>query len=324
MKLGILGKGKIVQDLMDVFHEFDIEKAYVLGRNKEETDEFVEEYNLHRAYYDYEELLNSDIDTIYCALPNHLHHSFCKKALENGKHVIIEKPITSNVRELEELIKISKEKNLMIFEAVNLHYLPSYISLKQDLDKLGKIKIVSFNYSQYSSRYDAFKEGNILHAFDYHKSGGALMDINVYNINALIGLFGKPLDNHYYANIENNIDVSGIMMFDYGSFKATAIGAKDCKAPITNTIQGDEASIFVNTPLSQMTEYTINYNDGRSEIKRFENKHRLSYEFKEFINMINNKDYKRQEAMLQLSLEIAKVIEKGRIQEGIVFDNDKR
>ena len=49
----------------------------------------------------------------------------------------------------------------MIFEAMNLHYTPAFLSLKEDLKKLGDIKIVSFNYSQYSSRYNAFKEGTI-------------------------------------------------------------------------------------------------------------------------------------------------------------------
>lgn len=324
MKLGILGTGMIVKDVMRTYHEFDIDETYILGtkQTQEETENLVKEYQLTGTYYDYEEMLKSDIDTIYCALPNHLHYSFSKKALKAGKHVIIEKPITSHPRELEELIRLADEKKLMIFEAMNIHYLPSFLSLKEDIQKVGNIKIVSFNHSQYSSRYNAFKEGNILSAFDYHKSGGALMDLNVYNISALIGLFGAPLNNQYYANIDKSIDTSGIMTLDYGSFKAIAIAAKDCKAPVMNTIQGDQACIVINTPLSQMISYTIHYNDGTIETKNFEDVHRLSYEFKEFIRMIKEKDYQKQQAMLKLSLEISRVMKKGRDQQGIVFDND--
>ena len=324
MKLGILGTGMIVKDVMRTYHEFDVDETYILGtkQTQEETENLVKEYQLTGTYYDYEEMLKSDIDTIYCALPNHLHYSFSKKALKAGKHVIIEKPITSHPRELEELIRLADEKKLMIFEAMNIHYLPSFLSLKEDIQKVGNIKIVSFNHSQYSSRYNAFKEGNILSAFDYHKSGGALMDLNVYNISALIGLFGAPLNNQYYANIDKSIDTSGIMTLDYGSFKAVAIAAKDCKAPVMNTIQGDQACIVVNTPLSQMISYTIHYNDGTIETKNFEDVHRLSYEFKEFIRMIKEKDYQKQQAMLKLSLEISRVMKKGRDQQGIVFDND--
>ena len=135
------------------------------------------------------------------------------------------------------------------------------------------------------------------------------MDINVYNLHALIGLFGTPLNNQYNANIEKNIDTSGIMTLDYGSFKAIAIGAKDCKAPLVN--------------ISQMFEYTISYNNGENETKHFDNAHRLTYEFKEFIKMIKEKNYQKQQELLNLSLEISKVMKKGRDQQNIVFDNDK-
>lgn len=325
MKLAILGTGMIVKDLMTTYQELNIEKTYVLAteKSKEKANEMVEKYHLDKVYTDYDELLQSDIDTVYCALPNSLHYSFSKKALENGKNVIIEKPITANSKELEDLIETANKKNLMIFEAMNLHYTPAFLSLKEDLKKLGDIKIVSFNYSQYSSRYNAFKEGVILPAFDYHKAGGALMDLNVYNIHALIDLFGKPVYHKYMANIERNIDTSGIMIFDFEHFKALCIGAKDCKAPLMNTIQGNLGAIVVKSPLSQMTEYEICYNDGTSEVKSFEKKHRLIYEFKEFMRMMEEKDVKKQKEMLDLSLFISKLMEEGRMQEGIVFDNDK-
>lgn len=325
MKLGILGTGMIVKDLMTTYEELNIEKTYVLAteKTKEEAKEMVEKYHLDKVYLDYDELLQSDIDTVYCALPNFLHYSFSKKALENGKNVIIEKPITANSKELEDLIEIASKKHLMIFEAMNLHYTPAFLSLKEDLKKLGDIKIVSFNYSQYSSRYNAFKEETILPAFDYHKAGGALMDLNVYNIHALIDLFGKPVYHKYMANIEKNIDTSGMMLFDFDHFKGLCIGAKDCKAPLMNTIQGNLGAIVVKSPLSQMTEYEICYNDGTSEVKSFEKKHRLIYEFKAFMKMMEEKDYKKQQEMLELSLLISKLMEEGRMQEGIVFDNDK-
>lgn len=325
MKLGILGSGMIVGDVLTMYKELNVEKTYIFStvRSKDKAEELVSKYDLDGVFVDYDELLNSDIDTVYCALPNHLHYEYCKKALECGKHVIIEKPITVNRRELESLIEIADKNHLMIFEAMNLHYTPAFLSLKEDVSKLGDIKIVSFNYSQYSSRYNAFKEGNILPAFDYHKAGGSLMDLNVYNIHAIIDLFGKPVYSKYMANIEKNIDTSGMMLFDFDKFKGVCIGAKDCKAPLMNTIQGNEAAIVVNSPLSQMTEYEINYNDGTSEVKSFEKKHRLYYEFKEFIRMIEEKDYKKQKEMLDLSLMIITLIEDGRMQEGIVFDNDK-
>ena len=179
MKLGILGTGMIVKDVLTMYHELGVEKTYLFSTKKSKSQalELIEKYHLDKVYTDYDELLQSDVDTIYCALPNHLHYEFSKKALENGKNVIIEKPITANSKELEDLIETANKKNLMIFEAMNLHYTPAFLSLKEDLKKLGDIKIVSFNYSQYSSRYNAFKEGTILPSFDFHNIWQILKEI---------------------------------------------------------------------------------------------------------------------------------------------------
>lgn len=325
MKLGILGTGMIVKDLMHCFNEFNIDKVYILGteETKEETETIKNENHLDRTFYSYDELLASDIDTIYCALPNHLHYLFCKKALENNKHVIIEKPITINPKELKALIKLAKEKNKIILEAMNIHYLPAYISLKEHIKDLGQLKIVSFNYSQYSSRYNAFKEGNILPAFDYQKAGGALMDLNVYNLHAIIGLFGKPKNVEYFANIEKKIDTSGIMILDYESFKAVSIAAKDCKAPIVNTIQGDNGYIRILTPVNQLRAYQLADNQGNDELLQFnENDHRLLYEFKEFIRIIDELDYDKCDEMLETSLIVSEVMKEARIKSEIVFGNE--
>lgn len=325
MRLGILGTGMIVKDLLTTINKLKIETISILGTEvtKEETSDLAKQYHLDKCYYNYNEMLESNIDTIYVALPNHLHFSFAKKALLKGKHVIIEKPITSNVKELKELIEIAKEKNLIILEAVNIHYLPAFKHLKNDLNKIGNIKIMNFNYSQYSSRYDAFKQGNILPAFDYHKSGGALMDINVYNINAIISLFGQPENIVYMANIENKIDTSGILMYDYGDFKGVSIGAKDCKAPILSTIQGDKGVVKIDQPVNQITGYQIIYNDGKVENYQLDNcEHRLYYEFVEFINIIDNQDYHSAKEMLEISMLAAKIMNEARVQENIVFTND--
>ena len=84
MKLGILGTGMIVRDLLTTIHEMNIESIYILGtkQTEEETKQLVQQYHLNGYELDYEALLNKDIDTIYVALPNHLHYIFAKKALE--------------------------------------------------------------------------------------------------------------------------------------------------------------------------------------------------------------------------------------------------
>lgn len=63
-----------------------------------------------------------------------------------------------------------------------------------------------------------------------------LRDLNIYNIHLLVGLFGNPNRVEYLPNVERGVDTSGILVLDYGNFKAVAIGAKDCSAEIRSTI----------------------------------------------------------------------------------------
>lgn len=141
------------------------------------------------------------------------------------------------MEEFEELAKLAQEKELLLMEAITNQYLANFTAIKEALSDIGDVKIVNINYSQYSSRYDAFKRGEIAPAFNPEMGGGALRDLNVYNIHLLVGLFGKPNRVEYLPNVERGVDTSGILVLDYGHFKAVAIGAKDCSAEIRSTIQ---------------------------------------------------------------------------------------
>jgi len=325
MKLGITGTGMIVQDLMPAYKDIGIEKTWIQAtpRSEEKAKAMVSTYGLDGYVLDYDELLKQDIDTVYVALPNHLHYAFALEAIQAGKHVMIEKPVCANVKELQSLLDEAAKAGVYIYEAMTIHDTPVYKGLKQSLGKVGDVKIVSFNYSQYSSRYDAFKRGEILPAFDYHKAGGALYDINVYNIHGVVGLFGKPLSVHYEANIEKGIDTSGILTMDYGTFKAVCIGAKDCQAPVSLNIQGDEGVLNMTRPLSRMHEFSYITNKGDSETFSYESDtHRMVYEFKEFMRIIDNHDDQAARAHNDISMTCAQIMQDARTQKGIVFDND--
>ena len=323
MKIGILGTGMIVKSLMQTIERLHFSYVALLGTPDTvvETRNICKEHGLDKYYLDYDEMLDSDIDTIYVALPNHLHAGFAKKALMHDKHVIIEKPITANVSQLKELIQIAKAHRRMLFEAINIHYMPVYHALKNDIGQVGDIKIVSLNYSQYSSRYDAFKRGNILPAFNPRLAGGAIMDLNVYNIHFAVGLFGKPERVVYQANIQQGIDTSGILILDYGTFKVSSIAAKDCKAPVTCSIQGEKGCIVIEKPVNTFTDYEVWSNDGgrrRHETEKPE--HRLYYEFIEFQRLIETENWKEQEYMLGISLDVNRILEEARRQNGIVVN----
>ncbi|MFP1742868.1 Gfo/Idh/MocA family protein [Lonsdalea quercina] len=316
MKMSIVGTGMIVKELLPVFKELGLTLEAILAteHSRSKGEALSQTYGIRNVFTDYELLLAGDCNAVYIALPNHLHYSFAKKALEKGKHIIIEKPIVPHLAEFHSLYELAKKNNLIILEAMNIHYLPAYAGLKNKISDIGDIKIVQFNYSQYSSRYDDFKKGIIHPAFDKEKYGGALMDLNIYNIHAIIGLFGSPKKFSYAANIEKGVDTSGILSLDYPNFKVSSIGAKDCKAPIINTIQGTTGNIVINTPLNSMTKFTINRNDGASEELDFnQGKHRHFYEFKKFNEIIDNNDAAAANNMLDISMQALRILETSRM-----------
>lgn len=326
MKLGIIGAGMIVKEFLTITPHLNyMELTAIYGRKsaEEKMNEFKNTYRIKNIFYDYDELLNSDVDTVYIALPNNLHFEFAKKALVANKNVIIEKPITSTYKEALILSDLAKQKQLFIFEAITNQYFPNYKKIKELLPTLGNIKIVQCNYSQYSSRYNSFKEGNILPAFDPKFSGGALMDLNIYNIHYAVGLFGKPENIEYYPNVERGIDTSGILILDYGTFKCVCVGAKDCKAPIANNIQGDKGCIYQDTPANVCERFELLMNDGTStKINENDYEHRMVNEFIEFAEMIENNDLEKCYKMLEHSLIVSEVQTIARHKGGIIFPAD--
>lgn len=326
MKLGIIGAGMIVREFLTITpHLKELELIAIYGRKsaEEKMSEFKNKYEIKNIFYDYNELLDSDVDTVYIALPNNLHFEYAKKALEANKNVIIEKPITSTYKEALILSNLAKERQLFMFEAITNQYFPNYKKIKSLLPELGSIKIVQCNYSQYSSRYDSFKQGNIMPAFNPEFSGGALMDLNIYNIHYVTGLFGKPKNVEYYPNIERSIDTSGVLMLDYGTFKCVCIGAKDCKAPIANNIQGDKGCIYQDTPTNTCDGFELLLNDGTSTVVNENNyEHRMVNEFIEFEDMIKNNNLEKCYEMLEHSLIVSEVLNIARNKGGIIFPAD--
>ncbi|MGG5373141.1 Gfo/Idh/MocA family protein [Enterococcus sp. AZ196] len=324
MKLAIFGSGKIVQEFLPITKDLpEIQVKAILGtkRSQEKTEKIQAEYGIEASYTEIDECLQSDaFDTVYVAVPNHLHYSFAKKALEAGKHVICEKPFTLKYAELLDLEQLALEKGLVLVEAITNQYLVNYQGIKEASKHIGKLKIIECNYSQYSSRYDAFKEGTILPAFNPKMGGGALMDINIYNIHLVVGLLGKPQQVHYYANIERDIDTSGMLLLDYGDVKVVCIGAKDSEATIRSTIQGTEGSVVVNGPTNTLNSYTTEVLSGEKET--FDHKdhpHRMYDEFKLFNQVIDNKDLSFVKQQLAHSKIVMEIVEAALTDAGIVL-----
>ncbi len=312
MNIGIVGSGKIVSELLGFIHTVKgINIAAIIGRksSEEKVRAIAQKNNIPKVYFDYQEALKDcDIEFMYIALTNNLHFEYAKKALMAGKNVICEKPFTASYLQARELSDIARKNHLYLFEAITNQYVPNYLRIKESLKELGNIKIVSCNYSQYSSRYDNFKKGIIQPAFDPVYCGGALYDINIYNIYFVIGLFSMPQSAKYFPNIERNVDTSGIAVLNYKDFQCVCIGSKDCDSPVGVTIQADNGYIFIDGPASVCHHIVIDTKEGRREYTQ-DDTHRMAYEFMKFREIYENSRYDIMIKNLDKSLEVMSVVD---------------
>ena len=321
MKLGIIGTGWIVKDFLPGLVKMDgLEIVSIMGSptGYEKAEALSKEYGIPYAAHDLEELCGTGIDTVYVAVPNNLHFTYCYKALEKGMHVIVEKPMTDDAGEAERLAEIAREKKLFLFEAITTVYMTGYRKIKDWLPLLGEIKLVQSRFCQYSSRYDNFKKGIIAPAFDPEKSGGALMDLNLYNIHYVMGIFGKPESISYFPNIERDVDTSGGLMMLYPDGTAVCTAAKDCDGDNGGIIQGTKGCIISESKPNVVGRVTLQLRDGRTEVcEEPYADSRMIPEFTQFIRAIREKDYDFCYDQLQESLEVNEVLNRSRIQAGL-------
>ena len=171
MKLGILGTGMIVREFLPWLagedSPFTVQALCSTQRSAPAAAELCEQYHIPQHTTNYFELLQW-VDVVYLAVPNNQHARYAKVALEAGKHVIVEKPMAVNALQAEELACLARRKKVFLFEAMTTQYLENYNKIRELLPRIGTVKLVQCNFSQYSSRYDAFCAGETLPIHEFH------------------------------------------------------------------------------------------------------------------------------------------------------------
>ena len=251
MKLGIIGTGKIVEDALfaiEPVSQIELKAIFAREHSRKKAEDFAARYKISDVYTDYDELLEkADVDTVYIGLINSVHYEYAKKALLKDKNVILEKPFAGTYDEAAELINLARSRKLFVFEAITVLHNEVIKKMQEALSKLGTIRMFLANYSQYSSRYDRYISGDVDHSFDPAFLGGALRDINVYNIHYAVTLFGQPKKVQYYPNLGfNGIDTSGTLIMEYDGFSAVCTGAKDSDSPCFVSIQGEKGFMKID------------------------------------------------------------------------------
>ena len=296
LHLATIGSGSIVDLFLDAVEKTEgIALEAVYSRTRERAAEFAGKHGASKGYSDLDAMLaDGEIDCVYVASPNSLHYGYAKRALLAGKHVICEKPFVGSASEAEELFALAAGKKVFLMEAITVLHMPNFKCVRQWLSQIGPVRLANFNYSQYSSRYDAYLEGRITNVFDPKFAGGALMDINVYNLHAAAGLFGMPKEAYYFANRGfNGIDCSGTAMLSYDGFVCTCMGAKDCDGDNRAVIEGEKGYIVVREAGNLWGSAELFLRNGERKSVGYDlSLNRMTYEAADFVRAIETGDEK--------------------------------
>ena len=245
----------------------------IASRSAEKAEEAANKFNIPTSYDSYQQLLDDkNVEAVYIPLPNNMHVPWAIKALDAGKHVLLEKPVALTSSEAEILLDESKKHpELKIMEAFMYRFHPQWVKVKELLAEgaIGKLKSIQSSFSFFEDSPDSIVNNKEM-------GGGSLMDIGCYPISLSRYLFESEPKSvlatiEYDPVFKTDILASGVMEFEDGSstfFSATQI-AESQGVKIFGTEAFIEMGIPFNPPTDKKTRIIIN-RDEKKEIIEFD------------------------------------------------------
>ena len=301
----------------------DFQLTAVHSRRAERAQEYAKTWGAPHAFTTLEEVAACpEVDAVYIATPNFTHKDYALQMLRAGKHVLVEKSAAANAREWQQMRDTAKEHGVILLEALRTAFNPNYARIRDALPRLGTLRRGVFSCCAYSRRYDNFKQGIIENAFVPEMANGALMDLGVYAMNFMTGLFGKPESLTASAiKLHNGVDGVGTITAAYPGMLVTLFYGKVAPSGNACEIQGEDAYMTIEG-LSAPERVTITYRDGTTEELPLEDipfRRDLSYELAAFTHMIHEGGEDAYNDRTRISLE---VMDEARAQMGMHFPND--
>ncbi len=327
VRFGIIGTNFITERFIEAAkRNDDFELTALYSRTEERAQQFGQKHDIPHLFTELQDMLDSGhVDAVYIASPNSLHAEQAIQCMDHGKHVLCEKPLASNTAEVKAMIEAAQRNRVTLMEAIKSVLMPNLRALQQSLPKLGQVRRYFANYCQYSSRYDAYKEGNVQNAFRPEFSNGSLMDLGVYCLYPLAVMFGRP--NAVKATgvmLESGVDGEGSIVASYDDMDAVVMYSKITDSSLPSEIQGELGSIRIDK-ISEPNQIVMTYRGGYTEdlhVTQYEPP--MYYEIREFLDLIAESRQQSEIASWESSLIAAEMMEEARKQLGLVFPADSK
>lgn len=283
---GIIGLGNIAHEFAEHFDQETSELAAVASRTIDKAEAFAQRYHIPKAYGSYQEMLNDqEIDIIYIAVPNRQHSQHIMEALAANKHVLCEKAITMNKKELTEAMKLAEEKNLVLAEAMTIFNMPLYQQLRSliDTNKLGALKMIQAPFGSYKDPDPTNR------FFNPELAGGALLDIGTYAVSfARFFLSSQPeVIASTVVPFETGVDEQSVTILRNKENELATISLTfQAKMPKVGIVAFEEGYITI-TDYPRADRAEIIFNDGTKEwIESGSTAQAMNYEIENMVKTI--------------------------------------
>lgn len=257
IRIATIGTSMITSNFVEVLNEND-HAAFVgtLSRDPDRASSFTSERGGTQPFTSLDDLVASDdVDAVYIASPNALHHDQALACIRSGKHVLVEKPFCANRREAAEVFNAASAIGVVALEAMRPLHDPAFRACEDALPELGRIRRATLRFGKYSSRYDDLLAGKHTNIFDCRMATGSLMDMGVYSVACMVELFGAPdsiacapvfLDEDTQELTNGPIDGAGVILARYPDMVATLYHSKISADLATSQIEGEAGTLTIH------------------------------------------------------------------------------
>ena len=322
IRLATVGTSAITDQFLEAVQSTGrMEHTAVYSRHVDTGRAFAEKHGVSAVYTDLEQMAKSDIDAVYIATPNRFHAAQARVFLQNGKHVICEKPIATSREEYTQTKAIADRHACVYMEAMvscNALWAPR---VRQAVREIGRIHMARLDFCQRSSRLDAFLSGIPQNIFDMSLCAGTLMDLGVYCAYAAVDLLGMPDSITATAQyFDNGADCSGSAVFTYSGFPAVLTYSKAGQSVAGSEIIGENGTLVIDS-VSQYAGARL-IKDGKETVLSDSPEHFVSMqgEVIRFADFIERKNINEYNELSDLALQVHGCMDKIKQAAGIVYN----
>ncbi|WP_411830113.1 Gfo/Idh/MocA family protein [Paenibacillus sonchi] len=307
IRLGVIGSGRIAV-------RFAPEVKYVSGTNLEgvynprieSARKYAEQFEL-KFYTDDLDTFFDKVDAVYIASPHNTHYEYIRKALEQGKHVLCEKPMVLQTAQAEELYHLAKDKDLVLLEAIKTAYAPGFLKLLAiaKSGRIGRIRDVEASFTKLVS--------GDLRELSREENGGSVTELASYPLMAIVKLLGTDYKNVRFETFVdgNNVDLYTKIYLNYENAVSTAKIGLGVKSEGQLLISGTQGYIYVEAPWWKTQYFEVRHEQPEHNEKFFSKfaAEGLRYELSDFISMIYGNEKKGFKLTPKESIVITGIIE---------------